>query len=168
MQQASGQQLQTQVARHLISASLDLLKQRYAKRGEPPVRIEAVSDEEWKVGDFRLVYIPVVNDDVVNRWENDACCFNVMYLIVSPGYERVLFHSLVALLGRSAPTIISLDSYVSLRALFSTMDFNWSQERCNIEFVKAYNRCALEAQADSLVLISGPEVPNATKATDST
>jgi hypothetical protein len=158
MCQASDVPRQTRVARFLIAASLDLLKQMYAKRGGHLAQIAAVSELGWRVGDCCFIYVPAVNDDTLYEWSTGVQGLDAaVNLIVPPRYDRLLQLALQALLGKSAPTVMGLDSYVELRTLLTAGDFRWSLDRTKAELFAAYNRCALASGSDPSILIALPE-----------
>lgn len=157
MAHAPSQAVQTQIARNLMLASFELMQQRCAKRGSGPIRITPTAELDWRVGDYRFAYVPVVNDDVLFRWESDAREANPIKLIVSPRHDRLLFHALNAVLGDHAPEVGGLDAFVDLATLFSVMEFNWSRDRANIELIAAYNRCVTASQADPSIWVAVPD-----------
>ena len=133
----------------------------YAKKGTSFVSITPVAELEWHVGDFRFVYVPVVNDDVLYHWVNLADAYRRNgNLIAPPRYGRLLFHALRSLTDRIAPTVMGIDEYVNLRTLFATMDFNWPRDRAHIELIEAYNRCVIESHGDSSICVELPVTPD--------
>jgi hypothetical protein len=77
-------------------------------------------------------------------------------IVVPPDHEEVLWRACQASLGNRTPLIQALDSFVDLRTLFSSADFNWPVERVVLDVLRRYNRRALDEKRDERILVNIP------------
>jgi hypothetical protein len=144
---------------HLISASLELAIAGIFRRERPPPLVAQESDFSWRIRDFTYVYLPDTDNAAFAKAIDLGSRSVHVTLIVPPGHEEILSRACRPILKGRTPPILSLETVISFRVLFSSGHFGWTHERVVLELLRRYNRRVLEAACDQTLLIDIPPFP---------
>jgi hypothetical protein len=146
---------QRAAGRSTVAACLHLAAAGMSKKSPPPVTVKSLSESSWQIGDYPYLYI----HDIDNRALAQVTELGASYLgsiIVPPRHDELLWRACLQVLGGESPSIIPLDTFVDLRALFSSPDFGWSRERVVLDLLQRYNQHVIDATGDTALSVEIP------------
>jgi hypothetical protein len=145
--------LQTTFAANMIAASLEMAIAGIFHGDAAPPLSERISDFTWHIRDCTYTYLPEIDDSALRRTVELASCSSSLTLIASPRHEDVLRAACESTLGFRRPMVFGLDSFISLRTIFSSWDLRWPYDRVVLDLLRRANRRALDARCDESVLV---------------
>jgi hypothetical protein len=137
--QVQRQKVRKEAASHLVAASLDLLVATWPRTDRPPLQIERLSNVMWRISALHYMYLPEDDDASICTCIQMARSSKLTVILPrrNEGLKRRL---LTAALHRRAPSIWSLDAFISWRTTSATVDQEWPPGRAVLELLRAYNR----------------------------
>jgi hypothetical protein len=155
-QQLPDVKAKTVFASHVIGASLEMAIAGIFQDRQPPQLEERISDLTWQIRDCIYTYIPEINNSALEKVIELTSRSHTVTILVPPKHDNVFWRACEFTLKSHTPMIMSLDSYVSLRTLFSSWDLEWPQERIIFDILRRYNRRAIYSHCDDSILVDIP------------
>jgi hypothetical protein len=156
-QQLPDMKAKTVFASHVIGASLEIAIAGIFQDKQPPQLEERISDLTWQIRDCIYTYIPEINNSALEKATVLASRSQTVTMLVPPKHDNVFWRACEFTLKSHSPMIMSLESYVSLRTLFSSADLEWPQERVIFDILRRYNRRSVDAHCDDSILVDIPQ-----------
>lgn len=127
------------VASAFVVAALDLYLLAHAD-----LRLQRIpSDDEdvlaWGIRDAVFVLVWNHSDSAIGIASRIAGTTPMAMLISRSESESRLARKLADTLGDSCSSVVSIDSFISTRVLFSSAQLGWSRERTTVELFRRYN-----------------------------
>jgi len=128
-----------EAASHLVAASLDLLVTTWPRRAHPPLLIETLSNATWRISTHYYTFLPE-DDDAALAECIELARTTSLTVVIFGAHQSLKQELLTSVLGGRAPTISTLDSFVSWRTLSTMVDQGWARGRALLELLRTYNR----------------------------
>ena len=155
LQQLPTVPLRTTLAANMIAASLEMAILGIFHGDVHPGLSERTSDRTWKLG----LHLCVPSRGRRQRTEKShrtGVMLGSLTPIVPPRHEDVLRRACEPTLGSRTPMVLGLDSFISLRTLFSTWDSKWPYDRVVLDMLRRANSRAFGERCDESVLVHIP------------
>jgi hypothetical protein len=140
----------------MVRAALDLGMATRWRTSSPQLRIRESPQLTWRIGDYRYIYVPVIDDRAFDECVEQQFPAGGTVLLVPAGQGYVFKHALQHVLGAKTPLVMSFDSFMSLRLSFSSADAKWTGERALLELITAYNRRSAAVGGNDSLLVEVP------------
>ena len=101
------------------------------------------------------MYLPDVDNSALAKAIDLGSHSVTVTLIVPPKHDEML-RSGEPILKERTPSILSLDTLISLRQLFTSGDLGWTGDRVLLDLLRRYNRRAADAACDESILVDLP------------
>jgi hypothetical protein len=147
---------QTVFARHLVGAALELAIAGIFQQEPAPQLEEWPYDLRWQIRDCIYSYVPEIDNGTLPRVIGFGKRLQTVTLIVPQQHDQLLWRLCQETLSGRTPMIQSLDTFISLRTLFSSWDFGWPIERVVWDLLRRFNRRAVDACCDESILVDIP------------
>lgn len=153
--QVDSARLQIAMARHLIWTHFDVLHMTIWRRNKSGTRVTESPRRVWKVNDATFVYVPVVDDAILNprlrrgRGPMDR-------LIVPCEQGGIVRYALEKALDGKFVNVSSIDELVSFRQMMTTLDTGWGSARTAWVILRRYNWRARRAGESDEIQVSLP------------
>jgi hypothetical protein len=154
--QVPEQPLQSEFARHLIKASLELMLAARGRKTDPALRVESEGDFIWRVGRLLYAWFPAVDDDALEACIRLATETLSLLVVVPPKHDFLLKRALDGVLGGRSPTVFSLDSFISWRTTFASAHACWSHERTLLDLFARCNQHVVDAGLSRSIVVEIP------------
>jgi hypothetical protein len=154
--QVDDQTIRTEVWRHLIGAAFDGLVAWLDETRGRTARIEEQPALTWRINDAVFVYLPEIDYDFLDRCVDLATLAFFVTVLTPPRRDIPLHKVLAAILDEKVPCVMSVDTYLSCRVLFSHADLNCTHDQAVLALLKRYNERSLIAWPDRSILIEMP------------
>jgi len=156
LEQISDEGSKTNFSRHLIRAALDLAVATFFGRNGRIVTVTEPSPGLWCLLGLRYLFLPVVDNDALDKCEEVLRKHVQGVVIVPPNYDFLLREALEHRRPRTAPQVQGLDGFISWRTMFAELDGRWRTERVMRFLFNRYNVHAAEAGTNGSMMIHVP------------
>jgi hypothetical protein len=154
--QLRSPQLRHEFLVQLIGGALDLATVAALHRGDEPPELETLPNLVWRRGSLVYTYVPVVDDDALQACVNLVSGRSYSIVISPPGHDEVLRRALKTTPEACFAHAMPLGSFLSMRAVFASMDLGSPWHRILRELIALTNRRVIASRCSRSIRIDLP------------
>ena len=151
--QLNGPKSQIAFQRHLIDAALEIHAEAQLKRTGRALNIRRRTHLRWQINDYTVMLCPNISDNAIYLCQQLSERMPWYTIIVPPDTSGVFGYALKELMRDKAPTVFTIDAYITWRTVFDSYEFATDSRETFIEILCRYNkRASLRSGSQNLIV----------------
>lgn len=154
--QAESPRMSTEIARLLIWATIEMRFMPCPTRARKGLRVESVTNFIWRVEGLFYVFVPEMRPEYLTVCKDLMPTCLDLIVITGRSHDVALRRVLRRMIPNRWISIDTIDTFLSIRIMFASVDHHWSIDKTMRAFLEIYCRLVVESGGDRALLVELP------------